>query len=72
MSDGEVLTIGALLALMPALVVLALLILRVPVDEEPELATRYARSNGSAVSEDTRRVDNRTREPYPGPLTGFP
>jgi hypothetical protein len=33
MTDGEVLTIGALLALMPALVVLALLILRVPVDE---------------------------------------
>ena len=34
MSDVEVSTIGALLALMPGLVVLALLILRVPIDEE--------------------------------------
>jgi hypothetical protein len=34
MSDVEVFTIGALLALMPGLVALALLILRVPIDEE--------------------------------------
>jgi hypothetical protein len=34
MSDVEVFTIGALLALMPGLVVLALLLLPAPIDEE--------------------------------------
>jgi hypothetical protein len=34
MSDVAVFTIGVLLAFMPGLVVLALLILRVPIDEE--------------------------------------
>jgi hypothetical protein len=34
MSDVAVFTIGALLALMPGLVVLALLILREPIDED--------------------------------------